>query len=138
MSSKQRDKLRKATLGAPSVFKSEIVTFNGAKFEIRQPTIKARSNLRSRCTTVKGPSDVDFDMFEFLVWSVIANTYVPGTDDLVFDEADYDALVQNPTGGFMDQFSEVAAELMNVEPDVKKKSSKKAQKDSSSTVSLKL
>ena len=120
MSETQLEKLRRLTLGAKRDFKSELVEYDGEKFEIRQPTIKARSELREKCTTISDDG-VQFDMFEFLVWAVIHNTYVPDTQYRVFEDTDYEALVQNPIGGFMDQFSEVAAKLVNVETASKKK-----------------
>ena len=122
-----RDTLRQATLGAKKHFRKEIVEFNGQEFEIRQPTIKSRSELRAKCTTVT-KDGVSFDTFEFLVWSVIQNTYVPNTDERVFDDTDYNVLVENPTGGFMDKFSEIASKLLNVDTETKKKFSKKTTK----------
>lgn len=127
MTTHNRDTLRQATLGAKKTFRSEIVEFEGSSFEIRQPTIKARAELRAKCTSTKNEG-VAFDMFEFLVWAVIHNTFVPGTDERVFDDTDYDSLVKSPTGGFVDEFSEVAAKLINVETSSKKKNSKKTQK----------
>lgn len=119
MTSDIRAKLRKATLGAKTSFRKEIVEFNGNKFEIRQPSIKSRAELNERCNI--GSNADSPDIFNFLVWAVIKNTYVPDTDINVFDEADYDALVENPTGGFMDTFGEIASNLMNVKKEDKKK-----------------
>lgn len=130
MSSK-RDKLRNATLGVQPVFKSEFIEYNGQKYEMRQPTIKSRAELRDKCIksverhepkgTNKTENSVDVNIFEFLVWSVIQNTFVPGTDERVFTEEDYDVLVSNPTGGFMDEFSEVASAIVNVKSEEVKK-----------------
>ena len=72
-----RDVLRSATLGSKRVFAKEVIEFAGHQFEIRQPTIKQRSELRKKCTSIS-PNGVEFNMFDFLVWSVIYNTYVPG------------------------------------------------------------
>lgn len=129
MTAELKSKLRQATIGTTQHFEHKTVEFNGQKFDIRQPSIKARSQLRLRCTTTSNDG-IEFDMFEFLVWSVIHNTYVPNTNDLVFDEADYDILVANPTGGFMDEFAEVAASLVNISVDNKKKNSAKTTKNS--------
>ena len=116
-----RDKLRKITLGVDPTFKKEIITYNGQEFEIRQPSIKARAELRQKC--IKGTGEnLDVDIFEFLVWSVIQNTYVPNSDEKVFDDEDYDTLVSNPTGGFMDTFAETAAKMVNIKVDDIKKS----------------
>ena len=109
-----RDTLRKATLGATREFRKEIVEWGGQRFELRQPTIKARATLQSKCMKIAG-KDVQTDTLNFMVWSVIQNTYVPGTDDLVFEDGDFDSLVEDPTGGFLDAFFEVAAELTNID-----------------------
>ena len=120
-----RDELRKATLGTKVEFRKKVVNYNGMDFEIRQPSVKARSELFKRCTDDKGK----VDLMNFLTWSVIFNTYVP--DDakdadgnpspdagkLVYEEGDYATLVEKPAGGFMDQFGEIASELMNVNED---------------------
>jgi len=113
------DKLRAATIGAKKNFKSETIEFNGVKFEIRQPSVSARSELTKQCTG----SDGQINMFKFLVWLVIELTYEPNTDNKVFTAEDYDTLVGQPTGGFVDAFSEVAASLVNVDMEDKKKTS---------------
>ena len=112
-----RDAIRKATLGTTAKFKSEKVKFNGVEVEIRQPSVKGRKELFHRCMDEAGRVDT----MEFLTWGVIYNTYVPGTDELVFEDSDYDALVSRPSGGFLDKFGEVAARLMNEEEDSEKK-----------------
>ena len=116
-----REALRKATLGTKRTVKKEIVKLNDLEFEIRQPTILERANLRKKCVTIEDGREV-INVFDFLVWSVIENTYVPETDERVFDAADYDTLMQNPSGGFMDKFGEIASNLMNVDFDAKKNS----------------
>mgnify|MGYP003657580753 CR=1 FL=1 len=113
------DKLRAATIGAKKNFKSETIEYNGVKFEIRQPSIRARAELTKQCTGSNGA----IDMFKFLVWLVIELTYVPNTDKKVFTAEDYDTLVEQATGGFVDAFSEVAASLVNVDMEDKKKTS---------------
>lgn len=132
-----RAALRKATLGTKKNFRKKIVEFNDEKFEIRQPSIRNRGELRKKCSTISETGGIEFDMFEFLVWVVIQNTYVPGTNERVFSEEDYDALVDNPTGGFMDEFAEIATDLANINVDDKKKSSTKITKDDSSSSSQK-
>lgn len=108
-----RDQIRAATLGEKSEFRSEVVKYNGVEVEVRQPSVKARKELFKRCMDEAGRVDT----MEFLTWSVIYNTYVPNSNELVFEDTDYDAMVEKPAGGFMDQFGEVAARVMNVEED---------------------
>ena len=126
MSASLKEKIRNATIGQKTQFSSETVEYNGVKVEIRQPTIEERALLNQRCITEydNGPDrdpTVKFDHFEFFMWSIIQNTYVPGTDERVFEDTDYAVLKKLPTGSFMDVFQEPAARLMNVNVDVKKK-----------------
>jgi len=113
-----RDKIRSATVGAASQFKREEVKFGGIEVEIRQPSVKVRRELYSKCSDDSGKIDI----LDFMTWGVIYNTYVPGTNEHVFDSSDYDAMVEKPAGGFLDQFGEVVSRLMNVE-DVEGKNS---------------
>ena len=97
-----------------------------SKFDNQQSKLVAnceRSALQSQVTVFH------LICLSFLVWSVIHNTYVPNTDELVFDELDYDSLVDNPTGGFVDEFSEVAARLVNVDTASKKKAIKRSSEE---------
>jgi len=110
-----RDDIRKALLSGKSEFKSKSVTVCGIDVEVRQPSVKSRRDLMKRATNEDGVIDTG----EFLVWSVIFNTFVPDSKELVFEPADYDALVEKPVGGFMDGIAEVAAEMMNVDSDLK-------------------
>lgn len=125
-----RDQIRAATLGAKKEFKTEIVAVNGSEVEVRQPTLKERSDLRKRCTNVTEDS-VEFNLFEFLIWAVIGFSYVPGTDEKVFHETDYDGLSAMPAGGWFDELSEAASRLTNVE-------SKKSNSDSEKTPNVKV
>ena len=106
-----RDQIRSATIGEKSEFKSKIVKYNGVEVEIRQPSVKSRKDIMAKAMTDNGT--VDFA--EFLTFAVLFNTYVPDTNELVFEDTDYDALMAKPTGGFLDKFGSDAAELMNVE-----------------------
>ena len=122
-----RDRLRAKTLGAKKVFKKELIKFDGETFEIRQPTLRERSEVRKKCTSVT-EDGVEFNMFEFLIWAVIGHTFVPGTDDKLFSEEDYDELSDIPAGGWFDKFAENASELCNVNTEDEKKDSSKTAK----------
>ncbi len=122
-----KKKLRELTLGSKPVFQKEIVEHNGGKFEVRQPTIRKRSEMRLQCQDENG----GFNMLKFLLWGVIENTYVPDTDELVFDAADYDSLAAEPTGSYVDILSEAAGRLLNVDGAEVKKSSEQTQKGNS-------
>ncbi len=105
-----RDEIRAATIGAKKHFRTKIIQFNGVDVEIRQPTLRERRTLQEKCLDDKG----NVDLFEFLLWAVIVNTYVPGTKEKVFDDADYEALLSEPIGGFVDRYSDSISDLMNV------------------------
>ncbi len=114
-----RDELRAITVGSKKDFTSKTVKFKGKEFEIRQPSIKDRKNLRKYSVDENG----DWDVLEALMWMVIFHTYVPGTNERVFEEQDYEELSSMPTGGFIDAFAEVAAKLLNVDAKALEKNS---------------
>ena len=118
-----RDQIRTATLGSGAKFKSEVVEYNGIEVEIRQPSVKVRTELFNKCMDENGR----VKMTEFLVWAMIYNTFVPNTEELVFEEEDYDSLMARPAGGFLDKFGNKASELLNVEDDIEKKSTASAK-----------
>lgn len=120
-----RDKLRSATLGSSNKFKKETVEINGNEFEIRQPTLKQRGELSRKAmkisTDENGKTDTQFDIFEFQIQAVLSLTYVPKTDEKVFDERDRELLEECPAGGWFDKLSKVASRLANVSEDETKK-----------------
>lgn len=113
-----RNSIRAATLGFTVPFKSEIINFNGVDVEIRQPSHKSRTELYKKATDESGK----VDMLSFLTYAVILNTYVPGTQETVFEESDFEVMVAKPVGGFLDKFGETASKLLNVEADLDNKS----------------
>jgi len=112
-----RKSVRDALLGKSPEFKKEVVDYSGIQVEIRQPSLKSRQAIMKRAQDKEGKTDI----FEFLVWAVIENTYLVGSEEKIFEDTDYDTLVVRPAGGFMDKFGEVAAALMNVDEDVSEK-----------------
>ena len=128
-----RDELRARTLGSKKVFKSKIIKHNGQKYELRQPTLAQRSELRKRVLDDEG----NFDIFESLIWMVVFYTYVPDTDELVFEEADYDILRSFPSGSWVDEFSDAAASLININAKEIAKNLEETANDSGSSPSQK-
>lgn len=122
-----RDRLRAATLGEKRVFRRVEVEYGGNKFELRQPSIRMRQRMNSKCTDGKV---FEFEMF--VLYAIIECTYVPGTDERVFGDADFDTIVDAPPGGFLDALIEAILPLLNVE-DERKKKSPTTRKRSSST-----
>ena len=112
-----RDKLRAQTLGAKTKFVSKVVEYKGGKYELRQPSLAARRDIFARC----GNPDGTIDMMTSLVWMVIYCTYVPDTDEAVYDESDFDGLMAKPTGSFVDTFGEMLSQLMNADVTTAKK-----------------
>lgn len=122
-----RDELRALTLGSNSKFERKEVEINGAKFEVRQPTLKERGLFRSKAMKISaddsGKGQADFDIFEFQIQAVLGLTLVPGTDIKVFDEKDRESFESSPAGGWFDTLASVATELCNVSDKTIKKDS---------------
>ena len=106
-----RDQIRAATLGEKSEFKNEIVTYNGVKVELRQPTVKVRKDLMDKSMNEEGKINV----LMFMTYGVIYNTYLPSTNELIYEGTDLDAMMEKPVGGFLDIFGERVANLLNIE-----------------------
>ena len=129
-----RKELRDKTVGAKKDLKNRIVEWDGDKFEIRQPTVSLRAKImqKSRIPTGGDAEDiiaqVDYSVMQ--VWSVIYCTYVPDTDERVFEDQDAKSLREQPTGGFVDQFAEAATDLMNVSPKQAAKNSEQMDESS--------
>lgn len=104
--------LRSITLGAAKKFRTSVVSIDGNDFEVRQLSVKGRRDLLEKAYNSETGK---LDTQEYLVWSVIKSTFVPGTDELVYSDADYESLVAMPTGGFVDKLGEAASKLLNVD-----------------------
>ena len=125
----QRDKIRAATLGKSKKLESRTITIDGQQVELRQPTVKIRNQLLRYAATPE--CDVDFN--DFLLRAVIQCAYVPGTNERVYEDEDYDVLAERPTNDFVDEFSETIMGLMNVTPgEVEKNSNGTGNGNSSS------
>lgn len=121
-----RDKLRSATVGGKKTLKKEIVTVNGEKFEVRQITVGDRKKLVERATSiVDGNPRINF--VEWNLWQVILATFVPGTEERVFEDADYDELISHPAGGFIDELSTALDRLNSVNQEEVAKNSAQTQ-----------
>lgn len=127
----ERDAIRTALFSGAPQFRSEVVKINGVEVEVRQPSIRVRRELFNKCTDAQGNIDAN----EFLVWSIIKNTYKPGTRATrVFEEGDYEQLMNQPTGGWVDQLIDAMSRLSNPEASGKESpDSDKAQKGASSS-----
>ena len=132
-----RKKLRDKTVGGKSKLRSIVKEFDGEKFEIKQPTVATRGRIMKECK-VPLTDDEDemaskIDYSEMQVWAVIYCTFVPGTNERVFTEADADLLRNQPAGSFVDEFAAEAMDLMNVAPEEAAKNSEKTEDKSESS-----
>ena len=110
-----RDHLRAMTVGRPCDFGGVIVEIEGQKFEVRKPSLRERDQIikESGMQGAKGKHDVDTSMLQ--VTCVIALTYVPGTDEKVFELADMDTLLNQPAGGWIDDLATACMKSLGVE-----------------------
>ena len=117
-----RDSLRSKILGKSQSFRREkVIDDEGNEYEVLQPTIRQRADLRKSTTKVK-KDGVEFDFFEFMIRAAIAFTVVPGTTERVFDDEDYDSIVSQPSGGFTDRLCQAASAVCNIDDAEEKKS----------------
>lgn len=122
-----RDQIRSKTLGAKREFASELVETEDMTFEVRQPTVGERGRIYQKALPDKmSQSDseegmakelmsrVDFSQLQ--IWAVIKCTYVPDTDEKVFESSDFESLSNLPAGTFLDDLATAAMKLLNVKP----------------------
>ncbi len=116
MSSK-REALRNAALTTRPA-KSKIVEFEDQKYEVRAPTVRARSAIveKGSVELVKGKPRTDSGALT--VAAVVHCTFVPSDDgqvsnERVFEDADFERLLDEPAGGIVDALAEAAIALLN-------------------------
>jgi hypothetical protein len=116
----KRAELRALTVGAPKQFKTKLVQVGDAQFEVRQPSIKSRSDIFKAAKAWGGDKD-KLDVAVLQVEAVIRCTFEPGSTTLVFEEADRQSLLEQPSGSFVDELSAAALAMLNVdEEDLRK------------------
>ena len=94
-----RDDIRSAIFGAKP--RSEVIQFFGMEIELRQPVLGIILEYRR--------SEQEFDAAQMMLLNY---TYVPGTDDKVFEDADLGAINSIPFGEDMTRLTSTVAELM--------------------------
>lgn len=126
-----KEQIRSKTIGAKANFRKEIVEVNDIKVEVRQPSVSERGKIMKRSrdsekveTAAKGKKAKDvgaedvlssLDYGKMQAWATIYCSYVPETDEKVYEEQDFEALLNRPAGGFVDKLSTAAMNLMNVQ-----------------------
>jgi hypothetical protein len=121
-----RDKLRAKTVGSKKTFRSKIVEFDGVDFEIREPTVAdAHEILRKGYPDGKIEKGVLPNTGELHVWALILCTYVPGTEEKVYEVGDLESLKAAPASSFVTTLGSAAyayiAPTKKSEPSPKKK-----------------
>ena len=106
-----RDKIRSKTLGVQPVFKTRSIQYDGMEIELREPNISQWGDLIKQARN----KDETINIGEFMVRLVLYCSYVPGTDELVFEEGDYAKLKKQPRSGFVAQLSDVATALITLD-----------------------
>ncbi len=125
--------IRDKTIGAAKVFKSRKIEYDDVEIEIREPTVKAWGDILRNVTTEEGKMEFD----EYLVWSIISCSYVPGTDEKVYEEADHDLLLGMPKSGWVSEFSDLALTMMSADMENVEKNSDAIVGDNASSLSPK-
>jgi len=101
-----KDDIRKLTVGSKTEYKTTEITFEGQKVMFKQPSLRQRKDLIEKSVVNK-----EIDGVAMQVWAVIFLTH-DSEGNRVFDEADYDSLMNKPAGSFVDTFSEHALKLL--------------------------
>lgn len=109
-----KNKLRAATLGKSRGFRKTLVEVaelgdDGAPLivEVREPNVSQHSRILSDAG-LSGGDVSKLDHARMQVAAVIACSFVPGTDEKVFDETDRAALLELPAGGWLAQLAQAA------------------------------
>lgn len=101
--------IRNALIGKSPDFKSEKVEVGDQEIEVKQLTVGDRNKLIENC---KGTNGVDG--LKLQVHAVIMTAYDPESGEKVFGPGDYDTLIQQPSGGFVDTLSTVAFRVLGI------------------------
>jgi len=101
--------IRSATLGAQNKFRTEKVEHEGIEVEVKQLSYAGRTALLENCRT-----NGELDTLKLQVFAVIHTVVDPESGDQVFSEADYETMVEQPSGGYVDTFSKAAFKVLGL------------------------
>ena len=110
-STSARDHLRSLTVGSPKTFKKEIVEFGGESFDVRQPSIKALRQVAQAAEDKDGTTG----LIDLGIWAMIFCTYVPDTNQLVFDESDHKEIMSHPKSPFIELLTSKSIEMITID-----------------------
>ena len=99
-----RNTLRQRLIGETPAYESKIVGLFGMKVEVRQPTFDAIINAR----------EID-DARQRSVSMIIKYCYVPDTDELIFNEMDFEAILKWPWGKDMTALQTAITDLTHLD-----------------------
>lgn len=99
-----RDELRAVLIGKTPLAKSEVIEVFGVKLELRQPTLKSIMDAR----------EIE-DSATRAVSMIIKYAYVPGTDDLIFEDTDAELILRWPFGEDLLKLQETITELTGLD-----------------------
>lgn len=117
---RNRDEIRAALFSSKSKKQAKrIIELFGESVEIRQPNISQITKLGKEAGESKIPP---------IVRALIEYSYVPGTDDKLFDSADAEQIATMPTGKWLTDFNQALLELTGINVE-------EAEKNSEETVS---
>jgi hypothetical protein len=102
----QRDDLRAKLFSSKP--RSKIVAFNDVEVEVRQPPVKA---------ILEGTDNTD--KRAAIVKLLISYCFVPGTNERVFEDADYDSILEMPFGNDWIALSSAIDSLIDINKEVK-------------------
>lgn len=101
--STERDRIRAELLKTRPV-KSKIIDFFGQQIEIKQLTLGAVIDARTQLDDTQGA----------LIGILLKYAYVPGTEELLFEDTDADSLRALPFGGDFINLTNAITELTNL------------------------
>lgn len=125
-----RNQLRAALLGAPRRFRSQLVKVateaGELEVEVRAPSVRSRGLILRRAKALSGDAE-KVEPEQLQVEAVLQCSFRPGSEERVFEEADREALLSQPAGGFVDRLAEVALPMLNVEEAERKELEKNSE-----------
>ena len=119
-----RDKIRSKTVGSANVFKSKIINHDGLEIEIKEPSVETWGLILEKS---RGSDDRGIKFQEYLIWTVIYCSFIPGTDILIFEDTDHDSLKKKPKDSFVSDFNEIAQTLMTIDTGEEAKNSEETE-----------
>ncbi len=100
-----RSALRDQIFGSAKA-KTLIIEFFGAQVELRQPTTKRVLDLRRLSMDEPGRAAAEM---------IVNYTFVPGTEEQVFETADVDNIMNMPFGADMSRMQKAITELTDID-----------------------